>query len=161
FPVTSAAPTATITQNTSGPVSNDDAASSNYQSAVGTTNLGPIIASGFLKGYLAGNEDVGTITPSGYTGTVTLHRFIVSDAAYTNSTRTGGVTNQDDTAQAQGRDDNPQSGGSEGKVYDVDAPGATPPNVDGNTYRYRGNFYAYAALPDGTKISSNYNFYVR
>ena len=104
---------------------------------------------------------MGTITPSTYTGTVTLHRFIVADADYTNSTKTGGLTNQDDTADPAGRDDDPQSGGSAGKVYDVDAPGPDPPNVDGNTYRYRGNFYAYAALPNGTKISPNYNFYVR
>jgi hypothetical protein len=59
------------------------------------------------------------------------------------------------------RDDNPQSGGSSGKVYDVDSPGKTGLPVDNNTYRYRGNFYAYAALPDGTRISPFYNYYVR
>lgn len=33
--------------------------------------------------------------------------------------------------------------------------------MDGKTYRIRTNFYAYAALPDGTKVSANYKFYVR
>ncbi len=162
FPVTSAAPTAAVTQRTSGTVSTDDAASSNYQNLEGTTNLGPIIGSGALTGCFMGSEDVGTITPTNYTGSVILHRFIVQQSNYINSgSAGGGVTNQDDTANSIYRDDDPQSGGSNGKVYDLDAPGLNPPNVDGNTYRSRFNFYAYAALPDGTKISTNFNFYVR
>lgn len=73
------------------------------------------------------------------------------------------MTNQDDTAFPNLRDDDPQSGGSAGKVYDLDAPGANPPNVDGKTYRYRSNFNIYAALPSGTQISPapGYAFYVR
>lgn len=54
------------------------------------------------------------------------------------------------------RDDDPQSGGSVGKVYDLDAPGPYELAQDGNIYRYRGNFYAYATLPDGTRISPYY-----
>jgi hypothetical protein len=93
---------------------------------------------------------------------VILHRTIATEGTYRNSTSTGGAPpGTDDTSSPQGRDDDPQSGGSNGKVYDVDAPGVTNLNVSANTYRLRTNFYAYAALPDGTKISSNYNFYVR
>ena len=105
---------AVISQRISGTVSSDDAALSNYQTAEGTTNLGPIIGTGTANGCFVASEDVGTITPNSYTGTVTLHRFIVSDATYTNSTSTGGVTNQDDTADPHLRDDDPQSGGSAG-----------------------------------------------
>ena len=36
---------------------------------------------------------------------------------------------------------------------------AAPPGS--NVYRYRANFYEYATLPDGTKVASNYSFYVR
>ena len=33
--------------------------------------------------------------------------------------------------------------------------------ADGVTHRYRANFYEWAALPDGTRISPYYNYYVR
>jgi hypothetical protein len=60
------------------------------------------------------------------------------------------------------RDDDPQSDGSAGKVYDLDAPGWLQIPVDGKVYRYRANFYAYATLPDGkTRISPYYNYYAR
>jgi hypothetical protein len=152
---------AVLSQRTSGTVSSDDAAIINYKAAEGTTSLGAIIGTGALTGCFLGNEMVGAITPNTYSGTVTLHRWIQNDADYTNSTNTGGVTNEDDTSASAYRDDDPQSGGSAGKVYDVDAPGKNNLPVDGNTYRYRGNFYAYATLPDGTRISPYYNYYVR
>jgi len=165
FPVTSAAPTATVTlrASTGQVVSDDNAAKPAFLSKEGTINLGPIIGTGPVPGCFGALEAVGTITPSTYTGTVILHRRHVSDAAYTNSTNTGYSTSpSDDTTDPAGRDDDPQSGGSAGKVYDLDAPGTgstAPPGS--NIYRYRGNFYEYAALPDGTIVSSSYNFYVR
>jgi hypothetical protein len=163
FAVTSAAPTATVTQRTSGTVSSDDIASSNYKTTVGTTNLGLIIGSGTSTGCFVGFETIGSITPSTYAGNVTLHRTIASGATYTNSTSTGSPPpGTDDTSDPHLRADNPQSSNPVGKVYDLDATGPQPPKVDGNTYRIRTNFYAYAALPGGTIISSqNYSFYVR
>jgi len=155
------APTATVAQRTSGQVSSDDAALSAYRSAEGTTTLGAIIGTGPVPGCFVGNEVVGTIAPSNYTGTVIMHRLITMDATYTNYTQIAGVTNEDDTSAPALRDDNPQSGGSAGKVYDLDAPGLSPQQVDTNTYRYRGNFYGYAALPNGTRISPYYGYYVR
>jgi hypothetical protein len=162
--VTSNPPSATISLRTSGSVSSDDAALPNYESAEGTTSLGPIIGNGAATpGCFVGLEAVGAISPSSYTGNVILHRQFVSDALYTNSTKTGGSTTpQDDTSIPGFRDDDPQSGGSAGKVYDLDAPGTgTTAGPGSNIYRYRGNFYEYATLPDGTTISSNNNFYVR
>ena len=129
---------------------------------LGTYNLGPIITTGTLQGCSIGFETVGTITPSNYTGNVIIHRTIVNQGVYVNSTsQTGLPPGTDDTSYSVYRDDDPQSGGSAGKVYDLDAPGRNPNTVDGKAYRYRSNFYAYAALPDGTIISPNYNFYVR
>jgi hypothetical protein len=155
------APSATISQRTSGNVSSDDAAGPNYQSTEGTLNLGAIIGSGTSQGCFIGNEGIATITPSNYTANVIVHQQIVQDATFTNSTSTGGVTNQDDTAVAALRDDNPQSGGSNGKVYELDAPGAQPPNVDGNTYRLRAHLYLYATTADGHEISNQeYDYYV-
>jgi hypothetical protein len=46
-------------------------------------------------------------------------------------------------------------------VYLMDAPGMYAENVDGNVYRGRWNFLAYAELPDGTVVSPDYYFYVR
>ncbi len=164
FPVTSAAPSAIVTLRTSGTVSSDDSALAAYRTDVGTTSLGPFITTtGATEiGCLVGNETVGTITPSNYTGMVQLHRLLLSDYVYENSTPYGTPeTNVDDTSGMTLRDDNPQSGGSAGKVYSMDAPGQTPQYVDGNTYRFRANFAADAELPDGTRISPYYYYYVR
>ena len=157
----SPAVTAVVSQRTSGTVSSDDAALSAYQSVEGSANLGAIIGTGPVPGCFIGNEAIGTVTPSNYTGNVIMHRFILNDATYENYTQIAGVTNEDDTSSPSLRDDNPQSGGAAGKVYDLDAPGQSPQQVDTNTYRYRGNFYAYATLPDGTRISPYYTYYVR
>ena len=156
-------PTATLSQRTSGSVSSDDSALQAYNTAEGTISLGAIIGTGSpVQGCFIGNEVIGAITPNTYTGNIVLHRWVLADAYYNNqSPIPGGVTNQDDTSQPGLRDDDPQSGGSAGKVYDLDAPGINVHNADGITYRYRGNFYAYATLPDGTRISPYYNYYVR
>lgn len=152
---------AVISQITSGTLAGKEAAQQNYQKAEGTLNLGQIIGSGAVPGCFLGNQGIGTITPSTYTGTVTIRRTIVLDATFTNSTQKGGGTGQDDTAVPALRNDSPQSGASKGTVYDLDAPGPAPSSVDGNTYRYRGHHYIYATLPSGTEIStSEYDFYV-
>ncbi|HLH09410.1 MAG TPA: hypothetical protein VKW78_19385 [Terriglobales bacterium] len=163
---TASAPTnvvaATLTQQTSGSVSSDNGALAAYNSAEGTTNLGPIIGTGTVgSGCFIGNQVTGSIVPAAYSGTVIIHRWIMNDAEYTNSAQTGSSSNEDDTSSPTYRDDNPQSGGSAGKVYDLDAPGKGDIPADGNVYRYRGNFYAYATLADGTRISPYYNYFVR
>jgi hypothetical protein len=146
---------AVISQRTSGQVSTDDAAKQNYTNAEGTSNLGVILVAGCDLGV----ETVGNVNPSVYTGQVIIHRTRVARADYKNSTNIGNPGTVDDTSLPSFRDDDPQSGGSAGKVYDLDAPGVTP--TDSNTYRERWNFYTYAALPDGTPISPNYYFYAR
>jgi len=165
LPVTSAAPTATITQNTSpGPYSGDDGAGPNYTNKVGTSNLGMFANNTRFNGCGIGFETVGTISPSNYTGTIKIHRTIVTDQAWINSSEnTAGEKPPgfDDTSLDSLQDENPQSGTSAGKVYDLDAPGQHPPSIDGNTYRMRVNFSTYTALPDGTAISPTYKFYVR
>jgi hypothetical protein len=152
---------AVVTQRTSNTVSNDDAAKPNYQNAEGTTSLGPVFPPGTYGGCALGYETIGSISPTIYSGLVILHRWRIAKALYVNSSGSGSYGGQDDTSSTSLRDDDPQSGGSAGKVYDLDAPVIAPVSVDGNTYRYRANFYAYAALPDGTQISPNYYFYVR
>lgn len=164
FPVTSAAPTATISQNTSGSYSSDDGAGLNYTARTGTSSLGPFTNAAKFKGCGIGFETVGTIIPSNYTGNVIIHRTFVTDQNWINSTEDPSQEKPpgfDDTSFTTFQDENPQSGGSAGKVYDLDSPGQHPPSIDGNTYRMRVNFSTYAALPGGTVISPAYNFYVR
>ena len=153
--------TATVTLNSTGSVSSDDSALPTYRSTEGTTSLGPIIASGTTQGCFIGTEAVGHIVPSTYAGTVIMHRWLLNDAYYKYSTLLSQVQTpgMDDTSNPSFRDDNPQSGGSGGRVYDLDAPGISSPDL--NTYRLRSNFYAWAALPDGTRVSPFYNYYIR
>jgi hypothetical protein len=127
-----------ISQNTSGNVSVDDAADATYYDAVDTYSLGKITTpSGSDAGCGIGYETVGTVSPNTYTGLVIIHRIVVSSAEYKGSTYTqeAAPPNSDDTSAPAFQDQNPQSGGSNGKVCDLDAPGYTPP--DSNTYRLR------------------------
>jgi hypothetical protein len=152
---------AVLSLHSSGTVSSDDAALANYQSAEGTTSLGNIIGSGQQRGCFIGSEMIGALTPATYSGNVILHRYILNGAYYKYSSLypPGNISGKDDTSDSSFRDDNPQSGGSAGRIYDLDAPGLGPPDV--NVYRVRLNFYAWAALPDGTRISPYLNYYVR
>jgi hypothetical protein len=139
-----------------------------YFNAYGTLNLGALIGTGYNPGCFVGNEMVGKITPHDYKGMITLHRQVINGASYTNIGQTLSFFNMDDTSLATLRDDDPQSPGptpnspkSNGKVYDLDGPGKRTPPVDGNVYRLRVNFYADAALPNGTTISPFFMYDVR
>jgi hypothetical protein len=142
-------------------VSSDDAALSSYQNAEGTTNLGAIVGTGYQVGCFVGSEMVGKITPRNYTGSLTLHRLLINEADYKNTLAYSTSFNVDDTSRTPFRDDDPQSGGSAGKIYDLDAPGPADLPVDGNIYRSRFNFYAHAALSGGTRVSTFYKYNVR
>lgn len=154
--------TASISQRTSQTTSNDDSAATNYHNTVGTSNLGPIIANGSEVGCLIGNETVASLTPSTYSGTVNFSRIVLMEYDYVNQTPDGTpILNQLDDPSDSNMDVNPQSGGSGGKVYAVDAPGTSPYYVDTNTYRTRMNFAINAQLPNGIRISPYYYSYVR
>jgi hypothetical protein len=153
---------ASIALVTSGTIPADNAAKGAYAGVLGTYNLGPIIEpSGIQPGCNIGFETVGYLNPSVYSGFVTLHRTLIGYTKFKGSSLTNTVGSQDDTSLTHYRDDDPQSGGSAGKVYDLDSPRLQPVNVDGYNYRFRANFYAYAALPNGTPISPYYYFNVR
>jgi len=74
-------------------------------------------------------------------------------------------TTGDDTSPTNVRDDDPQSGGSAGKIYDVDGPGI-PKSEPGDTVshirRYRGNFHEYVNAVEGattTRCSDFHDWY--
>ncbi|HSR51101.1 MAG TPA: hypothetical protein VLV83_09740, partial [Acidobacteriota bacterium] len=67
----------------------------------------------------------------------------------------------DDTSADVLRDDDPQSGGSTGRVYDLDAPAFSVPGSEvGSIRRRRDNFTQWAAF-DGMRASSDFHWFFR
>jgi len=159
----------TISLNTQGQPAADDGARSTF--LAGSKGLGPGIMqlpTPTSPQYCGvGVELVGVVSPSNYTGLVTLRRRWPSNGAtggaFKNQTQYATFTaGADDTSFPNGLDNDPQSGGSGGKVYDIDAPGVGLPTAD--IYRYRSNFVEYAVLGDRTttaKASADFSYFVR
>jgi hypothetical protein len=149
-------------------VSSDNHALNAYNQFNGTTALGTYQAS-TDHFWQTGVEIVGTVCPSSYTGLITLRRQILNRYEYNNSTTANPIwppcpsgPSCDDTDSAAFRDDDPQSDGSNGRVYDLDTPGIGPLSTD-NTYdRYRVNFREYA-MAEGVsvQVSANFNWWSR
>jgi hypothetical protein len=146
-----------ISLSSSGSPSPDDGASTGYESYTGNTTLGQILEHTSPNSCNVGVQLHGAVTPSNYTGTVILRRTINGAAGFTGtagqtSVSTGKSPGQDDTSGASLLDSSPQSGGSNGAVYDLDAPGT---GADGdNINRVRFNFTEYAVLDAVTNTQS-------
>ena len=133
--------------------------------------LGPFIASnsGITgKSCFVGYQVTGVVTPSDYTGQITLRRTATSTAIFRDPPLGSPNINtaaQDDTSSAAYLDSVPQSGGSAGKIYDLDDPGYQMSSADKNTVRRtRDNFRSYAVLGSSSSTalaSANLSFYVR
>ncbi len=135
-------------------VSSDNSKKSNYQTFLGTMNLGgPFLSSGSsaIK-WRIGIEIVGTILPTNFRKDITLQREIVSTAEYTivNETTTTNLKCEDssnppcpDTSDILLLDTEPNNG----KVFDLDAPGAYittgPMSV---IFRRRKNYRQWATI---------------
>ncbi|MGH9508581.1 MAG: hypothetical protein ACRD2M_01475 [Terriglobales bacterium] len=135
-------------------VTSDNERRLNYEGVWGHTNLGAFDSLADF-GCKTGTETVGTVQPSNYTGLVVLRRTKLNYGVWDGSVllaTTGPnpvTTPSDDTSNDAFRDDDPQSGGSAGKVYDLDTPGAQNVELD-HTYRVRQNFSTYAVLDSAT-----------
>jgi hypothetical protein len=150
----------TISIKSSGTAASDDSARGAYHTLVGTYNLGNFVDPG---GFCTiGYEASGKTAPSSYSGTVTLVRtkggvtYRGSTGQTVNTTYPPGTP---DTSEAQYEDTNPQSGGSNGVVYDLDAPGVKP--LPSEIGRMRLNFFENAQIPDGTYVANEVGFYAR
>jgi len=140
----------------------DDGARDEYARQVGSYSIGPFTNT---LGCHVGFEMSGALTPSTYTGHIVLHRIPNSIKLWRDSTLIQNVPNDpDDTSDPGLRDDDPQSGGSHGIVYDLDAP-ATHPNIDNAVFRTRVNFSEFASFPDGSQfgiqMSPTFEFFAR
>jgi hypothetical protein len=149
-----------------GSVSTDNTALSTYSSTYGTTSLGGFFSMGTGDNvWREGVEITGTVIPSSFTGAVVIHRKIIALRLYIDNDSTPYQTliNQDDTSLAEFRDADPQSGGSAGRVYDVDAPGlGTGSGAPvGSIVRIRVNFYQYTTAGGITLPQSTLYWYLR
>lgn len=129
--------------------SSDNSRRDVYAASVGQGTLGLFKGSELAEGmWVTGAEIVGTVTPSNYSGTVVLnrskstrtYRFCVSTFPQSN--------NSPDTSSPGIRDDDPQSGGSMGRVYDLDTPGIGMSELEpvGTIWRTRQQFQQWATL---------------
>lgn len=160
FQVVPPPPSVTISQNNSGTIAAADTARSGYHQVTGTYTLG--VQANSVDACFAGLEDVGTVNPSNYSGTLQFHRTLTSCGTYKNSSTPTdcGSTPRPDGPPSTALDGDPSSSG--GKIFDWDAPGVASGTLAGSVYRFRANFSDVATLSDGvTTVSSPYNYYVR
>ena len=150
----------TLALRTSGTVSSDDAAKNEYNNSFNTSSLG-LIQYPSTKGWSTGIEIVGTVLPSNFSGKVILKREVLGAKVFFDMTLIKTTPQGDDTSNPLFRDDDPQSGGSNGKVYDLDGPGiGADTSPVGSIIRQRANFREYATV-DGNQVSGDLATYSR
>ncbi len=161
----------TISSRTgSGTLSADNSAGATYFDLLGTASLATFHSVGAANSeWRNGMEIIGTVAPSNFAETVILYRSIDDAYLYVGSTLGGCKSttipqcsiSPDDTNGGAIRDDDPQSGGSCGKVYDLDASGiaSKPANSVGNILRRRTNFHQWSTVDDGMRVSTDYIWY--
>jgi len=152
----------TLSLRATGTASTDDAARDQYSSSIGTYGLGTIFSTGVnTHAWRTGVEVVGTVSPSNFTGTIILQRQVDATRTYNVSTLISSAGPFSDTSDPSLRDDNPQSGGSNGIVYDLDAPSLSTGSSPINTLlRVRTNFRQWATL-NGVPVSYDFLWFSR
>ena len=149
-------------------VSADNSAKSNYVSAVGTANLGgPRLTSAPI--WVHGIEIVATILPNDVNDLFTLER-VFNSREHGNQTLRKNYAGCPDTSSDDFLDVDPQSNGSQGKVYDLDAPGFNIPDAfsSGTIIRIRTNFTQWLSVfqnngetPQKVRVSDNIYWFHR
>ena len=160
-----------ISLRTSGPPSSDNSAGVNTTGFLLTNTLGPNL---FTPGHPASLascgvfvELVGTVMPRDYSSPIELHRewrrnkvFVGPEGTVPLPPGNAHTPGSDDTSSPVFRDDLPQSGGSNGKIYDLDAPSSAtfPEDVTRNRF----NFHSFAVFAGSTKeIGMGLDWYAR
>ena len=135
-----------------GSIASDNSRAGAFVDNLGSTaKLGTFQASGrdIRDSWHNGVEITGRVTPSDYRGEIVLARDLTGIGMCFGNVQTLEVNQrQPDTSLAEFRDDDPQSGGSAGRVYDLDAPGLglNPSDSEGTIRRIRQSFEQWAAL---------------
>ena len=121
------------------------------------------------NGCYAGYELVATVTPSSFTGPVTIKRYVNSEACWIGSSPQFNDPSLDSCNHLFPPIDdtgnwfstNP-SKDPNGQVFNLDHPGYYPfTGANNSPYRQRVNFETYVVDPDGDQISTKINFYTR
>ena len=154
----------TLSLRSAGTLSSDNSAAPVMSSILGTNDLYTLMdTDGF---WVTPVEVVGYVAPSTFTGSITIHRQLLGLTVYDTCTLTQTRGPADDSSNFLLRDDDPQSGGSAGKVYDTDEPGIEPTSSDpvNHVFHFRANFYEYATttINGATRtVSGNLNWFSR
>ena len=150
-------PTVSISMQSTGQVAGDNIGRQAYDQAMDSLYLG------VSNPCQIGVQFTGTVNPSTYTGTLTFDRTVVSRKCFLQNTEVscgdGKTPPFDDQSVGTLLDTDPQSGGSGGKVYDLDAPGNQPPTSSWS--RLRVNFEEFVKDSAGTVVSSKFKWYAR
>ncbi len=144
---------------TTGVIPADNVGRTAFNTALGTTSLGTRYYS--TQAYWGtGVQVVGTVYPTSFSGPITIHREVREDKLYHGNTlyQQTAPPIYPDTSFPEFRDDNPQSGGSADKVYDLDAPGVGGVPL-GTTSRIRTNFRQWAVLNSPALVVSPIDLY--
>ena len=155
-----------ISSRTSDQVSTDDAARDAYRTRItGGYDLGPLNTGTQM---LYGVELVGVVHPAGFKDTIVVGRYSNSARTYlgTNQDTSAGTINNDgadDTSFPDFVDQDPQSNGSHGKVYDLDTPGLGFRSFlpVGSIRRNRVNFKEWTEYGGSNRCSAYYQWYAR
>ena len=169
-------PYVVLSLRTSGLVFLDNSGLSEYQREEGTNSLGVFYFTGISpdqhdRGWRTGVEIDGLVLPTSYTGNIYIKRWIIEKDVYNGCTYVPGEhqVNVDDTTPIGShlQDYEPQSGGSRGWVYDLDAPwlGFTDAAPAGSLFRKRVNFKQWAVILDAqmkeVKVSGDLPWFSR
>ena len=163
--------TVTISINNSGQPALDDAARVAFLQGAAALGAGVVQlpTNTSPQTCAVGVQFVGTVSPSNYTGTITLRRRFPTTTVgelYQGQVQYlptyfapggGHGPGDDDTSYPPLLDSDPQSGNSGGHVYDIDVPGIGL--ASDAIYRYRANFLEYAVLGDRSstvKVSADF-----
>jgi hypothetical protein len=146
-------------------VSTDNSARSAFTDCIGSTDLKTLLGTGTCGAlWRTTVEVVGVVRPSNLTGTIVLHRQVVDKRSYDDMTLIDSQSNVPDDSPSEFRDDDPQSGASGGKVYDLDGPatGSTSQTPINGIRRRRVNYRQWATLgANGAKLSNDFSWYTR
>jgi hypothetical protein len=162
----------TLSLQITGTVPTDNSAALQFLYSTASSTLGSItyyFTSNGTTRYACAEayQITGTVSPSDYAGQISLRRNVTYVAFNGDGTNQFASSSGDDTSNPALLDSLPQSGGSAGKVYDLDAPAANVDVADstGTIVRLRSNFQEYAVIGSNTSTAvvsqSNLAFYAR
>jgi hypothetical protein len=158
--------TLSLKYGTNVQISMDNAARTAGVSCIGSADLKTLLSTGTTcgQGWRTSVEIVGTVDPSSYAGIIVLHRERVDRFVYHDMTKIAEDHNNPDDSDPSFRDDDPQSGGSGGKVYDLDGPltGSATSDPIGRIVRRRVIYRQWATLgSNGAKVSDDFFWFHR